>query len=391
VNVLLLTGAPRSSRIRDFLAARTDRLQECSLPLTLEAAREMAPDFMVIHGYGPIIKAPVVDAWAGRIINLHNTFLPWGRGLMGNVWSYFEDVPKGVSLHSVDAGVDTGDVIARRPVSLGLEETLQSSWEVLMDALERMFMEQWEGIAARRAAPTPQAMLDALGTHHDRKAGDWLLSLCPQRWQTPVAHVAALGREYREDPAAFAQRCGGERALPPLPPPTSMPQGKAGVEGEVSVRPATAEDSLINWLWVNDPVTRAMFKKNHYVGWSEHEQWYGGLLRRQDMFLYIGLAGGRRIGNVRFDRRAPGTYEISINMDPRHRGQGLGHRMLAAAIGAFRARAEVSMFFAMAKKSNPPSIKTFARLGIHVTAEASPLAVSRGFDPETEVYMERRL
>lgn len=389
MKVLLLTGAPRSSRIKDFLAARTDGLLECSQPLTLETAREMAPDFMVIHGYGPIIKAPVVEAWSGRIINLHNTFLPWGRGLMGNVWSYFEDVPKGVSLHSVDAGVDTGDVIIRRPVTLGLEETLQSSWEVLMEVLERLFMEQWEDIAARRAVPTPQAMLDALGTHHDRRAGDWLLSLCPQRWQTPVAHVAALGREYREDPAAFGRKHGV--AAPPLPPPTAMLQGKVVVDGEVSVRPAALEDSLINWLWVNDPVTRAMFKKNHYVGWSEHEQWYGRLLQRQDMFLYMGLAGGRRVGNVRFDLRAPATYEISINMDPRYRGQGLGHRMLGAAMEAFRARAEVLMFFAMAKKSNPPSIKTFAKLGVLVTTTASPLAVSRGFDPQTEVYMERRL
>lgn len=208
MDILLLTGAPRSRRIKDFLEARADRVMECSDPLTRELARELAPDFMIIHGYGPIIKAPVVDAFAGRIINLHNTYLPWGRGLMGNVWSYFEDTPKGVSLHSIDAGVDTGDVIVRQLVPLGQDETLQSSWDALMDALELLFMDRWEDIASGRAPRVPQSSLEGLGSFHDRRMSDRLLALCPQRWQTPVAFVAGLGREYRADPAAFAARYG---------------------------------------------------------------------------------------------------------------------------------------------------------------------------------------
>jgi methionyl-tRNA formyltransferase len=208
MNILLLTGAPRSSRIKDFLAARTDRLLECSEPLSLETARERNPDFMIIHGYGPIIKAPVVDAWKGRIINLHNTYLPWGRGLMGNVWSFFEDTPRGVSLHSIDAGVDTGDVIARTLVPLDLDETLQSSWDILMDKLERLFMELWDDIAAGRAPRVPQSSLEGAGSYHDRRMSDRLLALCPQRWQTPVSFVAELGHEYRADPLAFAAKYG---------------------------------------------------------------------------------------------------------------------------------------------------------------------------------------
>lgn len=208
MHVLLLTGAPRTSRIKDFLASCADRVSEYSGPLTPELTQELAPDFMVIHGYGPIIKPPVVDAYAGRIINLHNTYLPWGRGLMGNVWSFFEDTPKGVSLHSIDAGVDTGEVIVRQAVPLGLDETLQSSWDVLMDALERLFMEWWEAIAAGTAPRVPQSSLEGAGSFHDRRMSDRLLALCPQRWQTPVAFVAELGREYRADPVAFAARYG---------------------------------------------------------------------------------------------------------------------------------------------------------------------------------------
>ncbi|MDO9081994.1 MAG: GNAT family N-acetyltransferase, partial [Humidesulfovibrio sp.] len=133
---------------------------------------------------------------------------------------------------------------------------------------------------------------------------------------------------------------------------------------------------------------RAMFKKNQYVGWSEHEQWFSRLLDREDMALYIGTLDDQRIGNVRFDLRAKEVFEISINLDPRFRGRGLGSRMLSKAIAAFSYSTRVVKLFAMAKKCNPSSIKTFALVGMPVVSEISPLAWERGFDPVAEVYME---
>ena len=228
---------------------------------------------MVCHGYAPIIKEPVTTAYRGRIINIHNTLLPWGRGLMGNVWSFFEDVPKGVSLHSIDPGIDTGDIFERRLVPMAAHETLKSSWDVLMEALEDLFMERWEDMLANRLDCIAQENLAGLGTYHDKKLSDRLLGLFPERWQTPVAQVAEMGRKYRSDPDAFVARYGFDPAswsesLPGHP-------GGPGPRRPVAVRFLPAGDSqaqdtpgrlIDKWLRHNAA------NRDDYLGWDAFQQ-----------------------------------------------------------------------------------------------------------------------
>jgi methionyl-tRNA formyltransferase len=206
MNVLLLTGAPRSDRIKRFLLEKADSVMEYDKPISVDLCKDQHIDYMVVHGYAPIIKKPVVQAFENRIINLHNTYLPWGRGLMGNVWSFFEDTPKGVSLHFINAGVDTGDLIAREEVALSMKETLQSSWNILMERLERLFMQQWENIVKGQCKLIRQSQISAKGSFHNGKLSKQLLSFFPMGWSTPVSEVYELGQEYRADPAAFETR-----------------------------------------------------------------------------------------------------------------------------------------------------------------------------------------
>ena len=208
MNLLLLTGAPRSDRIKNFLMDQADSLVVCDKPLTLEYCQQKKIDFMVVHGYAPIIKTPVVSAYRHKIVNLHNTFLPWGRGLMGNVWSFFEDTPKGVSLYFVDTGVDTGKIIAREQVELSMDLTLQSSWNRLMDRLEHLFMDQWEKIVSGNCEPASQDSLGNAGSFHNRGLSDQLLSIVGHDWNTPVQRIFELGVEYRRDAAAFEAKYG---------------------------------------------------------------------------------------------------------------------------------------------------------------------------------------
>ncbi|MDD4951775.1 MAG: GNAT family N-acetyltransferase [Desulfovibrionaceae bacterium] len=390
--MLLLTGAPRSDRVKDFLSGRGDSVIECDRPLTLEACRDLGVDFMVAHGYGFILKEPVVSAYENRIVNLHNTFLPWGRGLMGNVWSFFEDTPKGVSLQFIDAGVGTGDIIVQERVDLGLDLTLKSSWDLLMDRLEALFMERWEGIVSGDFESIPQGSIRAEGSCHDRKISDRLLGVVGRDWDTPVRKIFDLGVEYRRDPEGFVNRHGFD----PLGPgtqgqsPAATRRLPAGDRGEVLVRRAEEADLLVNWLWVNEPLTRRMFKQNDYIGWEGHCKWFARMLKSPDTLMYIGLVAGKRIGNVRFDRRMDNAYETSINLDPDFRGLGYGAEMLAKAIEGIRSTRRVDMIFAMAKKVNPASIKTFDKVGMPVVRPGEHHAGMSRFEPKTEVYMEAR-
>ena len=64
-----------------------------------------------------------------------------------------EATPAGVTIHYIDAGVDTGDVIAQREVALADDDTLATAYAKLQDAMAALFREQWPAIRAgtRRA------------------------------------------------------------------------------------------------------------------------------------------------------------------------------------------------------------------------------------------------
>lgn len=405
MNILLCVGAGRSECLKDYLQTRCDRLLETTEAVDLGLLHAEGVDWIISNGYGLLFSGPVLAAYRGRIINLHGAYLPWGRGSMGNLWSHFDDTPMGVSLHHVDEGVNTGAIIARQYVSVPSDATLRSSWDTLASAKEALFFDRWESIVMTEDVGEAQAALAEIGMCRGSKASQDLLTLFPKGWETPVAEVAALGREYRADPAGFEQNYG--LRLNPLE--AVLPGDGSSQDYNVTLRQARMrcmahakpqdrpalevleagpEDKLINWLWVNDPVTRRMFKLNGYIGWSEHCRWYEGMLRNADRMLYIGRVGPERIGNVRFDRIYDAVWEVSVNIGPDWRGQGLGAQLLAGAMSLIRAERQVTRLFSMAKETNVASIMSFHRAGMPVAAVPSDRRGLERFDPASEVYMQ---
>ena len=163
-------------------------------PLTPEWIEELAPLMAVIHGYRLILRRPVLDRLPDRIVNLHISYLPYNRGADPNLWSLLEDTPAGVSIHYVDEGVDTGDLIAQRRLELGDEETLATSYAALQAAMLELFREHWPAIREGRCERRPQT---GPGTSHrvaDRAAVEHLLIA---GWDTPVG--ALRGAHRRQD------------------------------------------------------------------------------------------------------------------------------------------------------------------------------------------------
>jgi len=90
----------------------------CNAPTEIEAMRTLAPDVVLVFGTG-LLKQPLIDEFPGRIINLHLGLSPYYRGAGTNFWPLVNGEPQfcGATIHFLDAGVDTGPVIAHvRPV-----------------------------------------------------------------------------------------------------------------------------------------------------------------------------------------------------------------------------------------------------------------------------------
>lgn len=85
-------------------------------------------------------------------INVHPGYLPYNRGPNPNLWAILDGTPRGVTVHYIDRGVDTGDIIAQRPVPLPEEGvvTLQSAFDQLMEEGAALFAKTWPEIRAGR-------------------------------------------------------------------------------------------------------------------------------------------------------------------------------------------------------------------------------------------------
>jgi formyltetrahydrofolate-dependent phosphoribosylglycinamide formyltransferase len=83
------------------------------------------PDLVVSAGFMKIVGPAVLDAFGGRLINTHPALLPAFPGGHAVRDALAAGVPvTGASVHVVDAGVDTGPVLAQRevPVRAGDDE-----------------------------------------------------------------------------------------------------------------------------------------------------------------------------------------------------------------------------------------------------------------------------
>mgnify|MGYP000396886712 CR=1 FL=1 len=72
------------------------------------------PDYLFVYGTG-IIGREVIEAFNGRIINMHLGLSPYYRGAGTNFYPIVNGEPEycGVTIHFLDAGIDSGDIISR--------------------------------------------------------------------------------------------------------------------------------------------------------------------------------------------------------------------------------------------------------------------------------------
>jgi methionyl-tRNA formyltransferase len=128
-------------------------LRDPGVPERLAA---LGADFGVSAFFGYILRKPVIDAFASGVVNVHPALLPYNRGSYPNVWSIIEGTPAGVTVHYIDEGVDTGDVIAQREVAVGPTDTGASLYRRLEEASVELFAESWALLREGRAPRSPQ-------------------------------------------------------------------------------------------------------------------------------------------------------------------------------------------------------------------------------------------
>lgn len=100
-------------------------------------------DLGILAWWPYIVKPPLLDFPRLGFINTHPSLLPFNRGKHYNFWALVEQAPFGVTLHFVDKGVDTGDIVAQRVIPYGWEDTGASLYSKASEEIIALFKERY--------------------------------------------------------------------------------------------------------------------------------------------------------------------------------------------------------------------------------------------------------
>lgn len=92
--------------------------------------RDAAVELVVLAGFTRVLKPPMLQAYPHKIVNIHPSLLPKFPGL--EAWKQAlvaGETVTGCTVHYVDAGVDSGEVIAQREVPILPDDTPETLHE----------------------------------------------------------------------------------------------------------------------------------------------------------------------------------------------------------------------------------------------------------------------
>ena len=122
------------------------------------------------------------------------SFLPWNRGADPNAWSFLEDTPKGVTIHLLDEGVDTGAILLQKRLDIGPPHTLRSSYALLQSTADQLFRENWEALRINRIPAKPQVPGGSIHRSADLERFSDMLT---DGWDTPVERIIGIANQTR--------------------------------------------------------------------------------------------------------------------------------------------------------------------------------------------------
>jgi methionyl-tRNA formyltransferase len=167
-------------------------------PESVELLRSLAADLMVVVGYGQIIPQAIIDLPKYGILNVHASLLPEYRGAAPIQWAIANgETETGVTIMQIDAGLDTGDMLLKRSIRIGPDETVPD-------------------LAGRLAPLGAELLLEAIrqiagGTVHREKQNDAEASYAPILkkedglidWSRPAQQIYNRLRGFTPWPGAY--------------------------------------------------------------------------------------------------------------------------------------------------------------------------------------------
>ena len=133
-----LVRAKESAIPSYFIEGKRDDYDE----VLLQTLQENQVDLIVLAGYLKIVDTTLLQAYKGRVINIHPSLLPkyGGKGYYGlhvhTAVVAAKETESGATVHYVDEGIDTGQIILQESVPVQVDDTPETLQKRILDEVE---------------------------------------------------------------------------------------------------------------------------------------------------------------------------------------------------------------------------------------------------------------
>ncbi|MFE4106711.1 methionyl-tRNA formyltransferase [Almyronema epifaneia] len=133
-------------------------------PEVIEQLRAIAADAFVVVAYGQILSQAILEIPRLGCVNAHGSLLPAYRGAAPIQWSlYHGETETGVTTMLMDAGMDTGPMLLKAAVPIGLLDTALDLAKTLSSLSAELLVDTLNQLNQGAVTPTPQP--DAQATY----------------------------------------------------------------------------------------------------------------------------------------------------------------------------------------------------------------------------------
>lgn len=196
--ILILGPKKRNDRI-------IKKLKKCFIIINknskfnLDYIKKNKVDFIISSGYPFKIKDDIVNYLNNKIINLHATFLPWGKGIGTTFFSIILRQPTGFSIHLIDKNFDTGAILLRKNFKFFNNDTTRTFYKKILRELEKIFLKNFKFILYYNLKNYKQKKFKIRPPYFSRNDFEKIIELLPRGYDTKILDLIKLSNIFHNN------------------------------------------------------------------------------------------------------------------------------------------------------------------------------------------------
>jgi methionyl-tRNA formyltransferase len=190
-----------------FRYAKEKDIPVCHYDEEKKILNELNCDLGVLAWWPKIIKEPLLSLPNLGFINTHPSLLPYNRGKHYNFWALVEEAPFGVTLHFIDSGIDTGDIIFQMPIDYDWCDTGETLYKKAQAEMVRLFVDNYHLIRVGNYKRSSQDIKSG-SYHHSSELNKICEIKLKEKYQARKILNLLRARTFKGHPGCFFEEKG---------------------------------------------------------------------------------------------------------------------------------------------------------------------------------------